>query len=371
MSFASAAKSCHRHIVANDVHASCHLAKHGGHASLVYISCPAHEDTLFFMSKLANAENVSLVAVNRGTLPPIDTTGFAGKVALRPCTELADVLVESTTNSFTHGWLDLTSVDIGMELLRQAVRCCTERVYVVLNVDRLHNGLEDTRERMKVRVSVFRGVTIDGEPVYQGASGKKNMIFFTLNVSKKAALAHEVDLTEDIGKLCWVKARRSCLANGYSVAAEKDSLYYTARVASCDRPRHTYGLWFYDANFCLATLRTKAPAKKKHVSMCTKSTQPLLEHHDIAMVRAHMQKRWGDTNREKKTKISPCGRVFETSEAPRGDLSCEFIDHKLCNHVQPGKRLRGVFGTQCTLSNGHQGLHSWELCHGKRKSCSR
>ena len=257
-------------------------------ASLVYLASPQGSEFRVFRSRLPH---VQLTAVNsaeiQSTHPKVETPH-----QLKDGVQLVDVLRNNPDKSFSHAWLDLMTVDVSMELLSRAVRCCTTKLYLVLNVDRVRNGFYDTKERVLLKSAVL-GARIVHEESYVGCSGKFNMMLFVLDLTH--ANTANVEISETIGRRCWVGVgEKEKPADGYALTTLKGKQYYVGRIFGVNTVDKTYAVQFYDCNFRLATSRKVTAARRGQLSLAQQTAGPLLEHIAMHVVDRHLERRWGD-----------------------------------------------------------------------------
>lgn len=280
LEYESLSKMSHRRRIADD------LDKDGGHA-LLFLSSPNGQDCAYFAGNVS--ADVRLDAVNRSTIRC--SSDVRARVALHERTELAEVLKDASDGEFSHVWCDLTSVDITIELLQDAIRSATKKVYVVLNTSRCIGGFSEARERLAARAQFFN-VRIAHQEEYAGAGGKRSMLFVVLDVTKKTCDGRSHPC---IGKPVWTAVTKSTgTVDNYMYVRENGKFYYTGRVVDFDDVAGKFGVQYYDTHMRLAHISKTLPARSGHVSVRQIVNTPLIEWVTMKDVLTHMGKRRGD-----------------------------------------------------------------------------
>jgi hypothetical protein len=288
--FGSISKDLHRERIAKDI------ATDGG-TRLLYLASPNGEDTAFFAKRLS--EEVQLLAVNHGPISlPRDllhasASGRGGgqRIVVRDNERLEHVLCDLEKNECSHSWLDLTSVDIKIEVLQAAISATSTKVYVVFNASRCPHGFAEMRARMDVRARLF-GASIVHEETYVGCGNRRSMMLFVLDVRDKAC---NVQVDDCIGKAVWTEVKEEdAVVDNYALVRESGRLYYSGRIVSVDHAARSFGVQYYDTHFQLAKMPIRRPAKKHQVSLARMEYAPIVEHFDMKEVKAHMARRRGD-----------------------------------------------------------------------------
>ena len=279
LEYESLSKILHRQRIADDVNTD------GGHA-LLFLASPNGEDSAYFAESVP--AHVRLHAVNRSSIQC--SARVRRRVTLHEGIELAGVL-NNAPKSFSHVWCDTTNVDMDPNLLQDAIRSATHKVYVVLNTSRCIGGFAEARERLAVRAQFFNA-RIAHQEEYAGAGGKRSMLFVVLDVTKQKC---DRESHPCIGKPVWTEVTKSTgTTDNYAYVRENGKFYYTGRVVDVDSTTGKFGVQYYDTHMRLAQTSTTMPARGGHVSVRKTVKKPLIEWLEMKDVLAHMGKRRGD-----------------------------------------------------------------------------
>ncbi len=276
-SYCSFSKTLHRERIVNDV-----LIDRGHR--LVFLASPCGDDCVFFAKR--TPLNVDLVAVNTASIAV--PRALRKRLVLHEHTNIKDVLGSLESS---HTWLDLTCVDMDMELLYKAIQKTTHKVYLVLNTSRCLHGFAETRARVEVRARFFRA-RICHEETYIGSGGKRSMILFVLDVSQAIT---DTEPDSCLGKAVWTKVAKRSVCDNYAYVCEHGQLSYTGRIVDVNYETRQYGIQYYDTHMQLATQVCSGAARVNRIAVRHIVRKPLIEWHDMDEVLSCMGKRRGDS----------------------------------------------------------------------------
>lgn len=203
--FGSISKSLHRLRIIEDMIA--YGCSTGRKPSLVYIGALDGSDSKFFQEQINShvaLNGTRLVAINYAPIRRANDTPNVEYVTAA----LEDYMKSVDDNTFSHAWLDTTSLEIDNELLWNTTRSTTERVYLVVSLRGQfgYRSKEDSALIVKFQCDFF-GLSIKHQEAYSGItstggqSNKINMLLFACNVQAGRTIAAYNAIYDRIGAM--------------------------------------------------------------------------------------------------------------------------------------------------------------------------
>ena len=236
----------------------CRLTHSRTKPALVFLASPDGSDTQFFSNELAaipSLADTKIVAINGG---PITRREGTERVEFRDHTNLETFMNNSQTNSFSHGWLDLTENEVGTQLLFDSSRVCTDYVYVVQSLRTVQYA--DAITVMNAQCEAA-GLRMRHSENYVGVSNRRNMLFVSLQRVREPRPYD--DEFNRVGMLIDMPAAHMNVAEGLVPPMVYDwhsTPYYVGFVLDYDPVKKMYQVSFYDARCKLYQSKKRVPA---------------------------------------------------------------------------------------------------------------
>lgn len=203
--YGSISKELHRTRIVDDMLQ--YVCATGHTPSLVYLGAPDGSDSQFFQRQVEShsaLKGTRLVAVNLATIQRIDDTDKVEYIT----DTIENYMASVDDDTFSHAWLDTTSLEIDNQLLWNTKRSTVEKVYLVVSLKGNfgYRSKEDSVMILKTQCEFF-GLSIKHQEAYcgitpNGAQSKKiNMMFFTCKIENVKVLTVYDDNYNSIGAM--------------------------------------------------------------------------------------------------------------------------------------------------------------------------
>lgn len=184
--YGSISKELHRIRIINDMMQ--YVCTTGKTPSLVYLGAPDGSDSKFFQRQVRSHNQLKgtrLVAVNLAAIQRVDGTYDVEYIT----DTIENYMASVDDNTFSHAWLDTTSMEIDNELLWNTVRGTVDRIYLVVSLkgNSGYRSKEDSAIIVNTQCEFF-GLSIKHQEAYcgitpkGGQSNKINMMLFTCKI---------------------------------------------------------------------------------------------------------------------------------------------------------------------------------------------